>query len=183
MEAVVVFLFISLLAFSHSQDLFLDNDSNNWDTSLWNLGDSLSNLQLIFNGFWEQGGLTDPVDEIKCFDQITAQQTLDALSQILSELAADKYQQAIRTGEAYVNNLPESVKTCIKTNSETKQMEQAYGLADITATAFESKLLKYITLHHSAFKTQINAINNDDQKGNFKNVGKGCGQLVMNVLK
>jgi hypothetical protein len=146
------------------------------------LGDDKANLQLVFNGFWEQGGLADPKELITCFDDASATLSMNTLGNVLAQLAANKIQQAIQTVQDYSNKLPDEVKKCAGDDPETDQIQKAYGLDKYTPTQLQAKFLAYVTLHHAAYQSQINTMNSQFQKGQYQAVGDGAGKLLKAVL-
>jgi len=52
----------------------------------------------------------------------------------------------------------------------------------MSTTAFQTKALKYIALHHTQFQRQIITMNNNFNNGDFKAVGSGAGELLKDIV-
>jgi hypothetical protein len=139
-------------------------------------------LQQVFNGFWEQAGLSDPQTAVACFDDNSATQAVNALGNALSQLASNNVVGAEKTLTDFGNNLPDSAKTCLSSNSEVQSMLSAYHIQGLTPPQVEEKIVKYMLTHILSLHKQAVQANNDFQSGNYKAVGTEGGVIVQQIF-
>jgi len=152
----------------------------------WNLrGDDQAKAQLqqIFNGYWEQGGLNDPTTVIDCFVDDSPKLTMDFFNKLADALANSQYLKVPAIVLNYKKGLPDSVNPCVMNNTEVKQVADAYNVTGLSLNEFFRKMESYVISHVSDVHQDFVNINNELQAEEFNTVGKDAGTLLQNVMK
>jgi len=139
-------------------------------------------LQIMWNGFWEQGGLPDPVDLMNCFDVSSANLTLNFVGDILNEAANNKFIQARATFINFGKNLPQPVKDCVMNSTEIKQAQVAYGLDNKTFNQLVGQIFTYALAHLQEVHQDAVDLNNYFEAADYYDVGKYGGQTVQTIF-
>jgi phosphoglycerate dehydrogenase-like enzyme len=147
-----------------------------------NLRDDKDTLQLIFNGFFEEGGLPDPTTVVNCFDDTSATLTVQTIGKLLDQVAHNKFTDAQNTAKAFGNQLPDSVKTCLKTNAEIQAALSAYHIAGLSSADIQKKVEKYVAGHLISLHKDCSRANDDFKDGKYAQVGHDAGSLVHKIF-
>ena len=144
--------------------------------------DSVQDLQSVFNGFWEQGGLADPTTVAACFDDQSAQVTLDTLGQIISALASNQYTNIPSILKQWQSQIPQSVLDCFVGNPEVTQVGQAYGIVNANPEVLVGDVAKYVLGHFQQFHESSTEMNQEFQAAQYTQVGSGLGQVIQEIV-
>lgn len=144
--------------------------------------DAQDDLQQFVNGFWEQGGLSDPTTVLNCFDEDSANLTVTFIGDILSDLASSNVQAAMNDLQTFDNNLPAYARTCLDSNAEMQQVFEAYNIYGLTPAQLETKIETYALFHLTALHQDAIVANSDFQAANYKMVGVELGTIIQTVF-
>jgi len=102
---------------------------------------SLENLQSIFNGYWEQGGLEDPKTLINCFDLPSAQIALKFIRVMALDIYITNWIGVYKGTEYYLSLFSQDIKNCVSNNNEVLEMTKAYNVTGMTLEEVEEKIV------------------------------------------
>ena len=152
-------------------------------SSFSTLKDAKSTLQLLNNGFYEQAGLPDPVTVLNCYDDDTAELTVDFIGTVLQQMADNNVVAVEKTIKAFQAQAPQSLKDCLNSNAEIQTVQRAYGFYGMTLDQIQNKIEVYAFSHLIAFRKAATQANNDFKAGNFVTVGSEGGQLAKQIFQ
>jgi len=144
--------------------------------------DPRDQLQQIFNGFWEQGGLKDPTTVVDCFVDDSPRQTIKFFGELTEALANSQYLKVPSIVYAYEKNLPPGVTNCTKTNKEIIECSVVYGTKDITLLQLFSKVQSYVVSHVESVHESFVQLDAEFKAGNLNIYGRDAGVLLLNVM-
>jgi len=144
--------------------------------------DAKSDLQNLMNGIFQDVQLPDPTTPINCFNQTTAQITLDFFASIISDIASNNYPQLVREYEVYRNALPQNVTNCIETDQQLDAAYDAYGFDSQTPVSLLQAYAKYYVVHHANLLNTTNTIDSDISDDDYFQAGVLSGNLVLAIL-
>jgi len=144
--------------------------------------DPRDQLQQIFNGFWEQGGLSGPKTAVGCFVDDSPAQTVKFFGELTEALANSQYLKVPTIVYTYQKNLPASVGECTKTNPEIRQVSAVYGTEDITLLQLFAKVQKYVVGHTESIHEAFVQLDMEFKAGNFNIYGRDAGVLLLHIM-
>ena len=140
--------------------------------------DPLQDLQVMWNGVWEQGGLADPTQLINCFNETTGQMTMDFIGKILDEAANNQFFQARATFINFEKDLPQPLKDCVMQDPEITQVEVAYNVANKTYHQLADMIFGYVIDNIDAVHQVAVTLDDDFKAADYYDVGKIGGQTL-----
>jgi uncharacterized protein YejL (UPF0352 family)/phosphoglycerate dehydrogenase-like enzyme len=139
-------------------------------------------LQQLFNGWFEAGKMSDPTTVVQCFDDSSASLTVNAVGNILHQLAINNFQQAQKIANDFGNALPQSVKDCLGNNAEINHALDVYHITGLTPDQIQSKIQKYVVSHILTIHKELVDLDNNFQSGKYVVVGQHAGALTQDVF-
>jgi len=145
--------------------------------------DARDDLQEIFAGFWEEGGLPEPVDEIKCFDVPTAELTMEFIGDFLRSVAMNDVISLTIALKNFNKNFPPETLRCMGNLSETDDVKEAYGVLEIPYPILKMKFAEYVVRHIAELGEHANKAYFFYFQGQYKELGGYFGKVVKEVVK
>lgn len=85
--------------------------------------------------------------------------------------------------QKFGDEIPDSVKDCLKGNQEFTNLGYKYGINDTTDTsALEKKIIAYVTLHYLTVHKWLGSLNDNWKAGKPYQVGFDAASYGHNVL-
>ena len=153
--------------------------SNGESTNI--ITDSIANLQLLYNGFFEQSKLADPTTVLACYSEDSAQLTIDFIQTLMNDIVSNNVVGAQADISKFEQQLPVSVQNCLKTNQEFQAALTSYNLAGWTLDQITTKLETYTLTHFLAIKKLAQAASDAFQAANYVEVGKQGAIIAQTV--
>jgi len=144
--------------------------------------DSAAQLQEIFDGYWEQGGLNGPSTVVDCFVDDSPKMTMDFFIKLADALANSQYLKVPAIVLNFKKSLPDSVNPCVVNNTEVKQVEEAYGISSLSLNDFFRKMESYVVAHLTDVHQDFVRLNDELKAEEFNTVGKDAGSLLQKVM-
>ena len=145
--------------------------------------DPVEQTQQIFNGFWAEANLTEPTDLAQtCFGYNTSQLFINTLKEALADLAVNNVVKALKAANAFFNQAPPEVHTCMNDSPYAKEAYEAYGVANLTVAQMSSRVGTYIITHLEKVHQEVVNANNDIQAGNYFQFGQDGGKFALEVF-
>jgi hypothetical protein len=144
--------------------------------------DPKESLNEVFAGFWEQGNLTDPIYEIDCFDEDTADLTMKFIGQFLMDIAKQDVVNLPKTIKNFQQSFPPATLYCIGNNTETDELKAAYKVADTPFALLEKQAITYITLHIATLHQLASTGYFYYYQGMYKPLGQLFGQVAQQMF-
>ena len=116
------------------------------------LSDSVANLQYLYNGFFEQSELADPTTILSCYDQDSAQLTIDFIQTLMNDISSNNIVAAQADITKFEQQLPVPVQSCLKGDQEFQSALSVYGLTGWTLDQITTKLETYTVTHFLQIK-------------------------------
>ena len=104
--------------------------SNGENTNI--ITDSIANLQLLYNGFFEQSKLADPTTVLACYSEDSAQLTIDFIQTLMNNIVSNNVVGAQADISKFEQQLPVSVQNCLRLTKEFQAALTSYNLAGWT---------------------------------------------------
>jgi hypothetical protein len=143
--------------------------------------DPKDSLNQVFAGFWEQGNLTDPVQEINCFDEDTATLTMNFIGDFLKDIAMNDVVNLPIHIKKFQQSFPPATLRCMGNNPETDQLETAYNVSGTPFALLEKQAIQYITLHIKTLKDLASSAYFYYIQGMYKPLGQLFGQVAQQI--
>jgi hypothetical protein len=143
-------------------------------------------LQQTLNGLFEQNKLPDPKTIIPCLDDDTAHKTVVFIGQLLDKAARGSISDLLSLKdliEAFGQQIPDSVKTCLDGNAEFTALGLKYGITnDTDPSTIEKKIISYVTLHYLTVHKWLGGLNDNWVAGKWYQVGYDAATYGHTVL-
>jgi carbon monoxide dehydrogenase subunit G len=145
-------------------------------------------LQEALNGLFEQNKLPKPTTVMPCIDDATAHKIVVFLGQLLEKAAKGSpsdISQIVSMVKAFGDQIPQSVKDCLKGNQEFDTLGRKYGITPETDTsALGKKVIAYVTLHYLTVHKWLGSLNGNWKGGKYYQVGfdaAGYGHSILGI--
>jgi len=144
--------------------------------------DPRESLQEIFAGFWKQGGLSEPIEEIKCFDVPTANLTMIFIGDFLKSIATNDVVSLTKTLKNFNDNFPPETSYCMGNLTETDDLKEAYGVSNIPYPVLKRKVAEYVVLHIVSLEKQAGKAYFYYFQGMFRTLGGYFGEIAQQII-
>jgi len=184
MKTSIVILFSLFLTYScttlpSSVDQAQDFDLLGSDEFLFGEDDpNFENLQDIFNGYWEQGGLEDPKTLIKCFDLQSAQIALKFIRVMALDIYITNWIGVYKGTEYYLTLFSQDTKDCVENNPEVIEMKKAYNVTGMPLQDIEERIVVNSRKDYPTYLQLIDQLYENSQAEDFKGTGTAFGRLI-----
>lgn len=144
--------------------------------------DPKDSLNQVFAGFWEQGNVTDPVQEINCFDEDTANLTMIFIGELLKDIAKADIVNLPVTIKNFQQSFPPQTLRCMGNDTETDDLLVAYKVSGTPFPLLEKQVIQYITLHIKTLQQLASTGYFYYIQGMYKPLGQLFGQVAQQVV-
>jgi len=144
---------------------------------------SVENLQEFYNGFFERVFLPDPTTVMSCYNETSANLTLNFLGEFIGELLNNKVINVAQTVRTYLKHLPPEVSQCLSQNQELQTAYEKYHIQNKTLEQIAVQTAKFAALHYLQYHDTLIDLNDVFQAGNFYETGRLVGELIQDVFK
>lgn len=132
-------------------------------------------IQTTLNGLFEENKLPDPTTIVPCIDDDTAHKIVVFIGQVLEKAAKGSISDLLALKdliEKFGDQIPDSVKNCLKDNAEFTALGVKYGVTNTTdPSSIEKKVIAYVTLHYLTVHKWLGDLNDEWKAGKYYQVG------------
>lgn len=145
--------------------------------------DPKADLQLFYNGLFEQASLADPTTLLDCYDNNAATVTLDFLGDLFSGLANNNAVEVYKAVQTYNTQLQTPIKKCLQANDDLKNLYAAYGISGKTLVQIGLGIIQYAATHYQDVHQKLLDLDTGYQGGDYQGSGKNLGVILQAVFK
>lgn len=132
-------------------------------------------IQTTLNGLFEENKLPDPTTIVPCIDDDTAHKIVVFIGQVLDKAAKGSISDLLALKDLiqkFGDQIPDSVKNCLKDNAEFTALGVKYGVTNTTdPSSIEKKVIAYVTLHYLTVHKWLGDLNDEWKAGKYYQVG------------
>jgi len=135
-------------------------------------------LTEFYNGFYNRVFLPDPTTVMDCYNETTANLTLNFLGKFINEMARNQIHLVPVTVTAYLMKLPPAVSKCLAADEELQHVYKLYGIQDKSLEDIAVTVAKFAILHYFKYRSVLILLDTHWNNKFYYEAGRLLGELI-----